>query len=128
MSIFQIVLFCIVCCFVSVIIKNVYPELFTLTVVACGISITILCVRNLLAGYSFFKQIFQASGITNDVLIILIKIVAICYFSDFGIGIIEEIGIKSLVDKVSIMTKIAIFTVAIPIFKQLFEIIKVFNI
>ena len=78
--------------------------------------------------FSFFNQIIEASGVDIELYKIIFKIVGISYLVEFGAGTVEDMGYKSISDKLVLIGKLSIFIVSMPIFyaviNLLFSLIK----
>ena len=96
-------------------------------VAACGIML-VYVAEVLGDALGLFSSIAAAGGINGSVLKVVVKITLLCYVSEFAIGLIEDFGLKSLADKLSIATKIMIVVTAAPIISSLIDVVSSFAV
>lgn len=91
--------------------------------------ITGSCIM-LLAVIDYFTGILDAVGViiekanlSTSILTIVMKIIGIGYITEFTSGLLDDVGMKSLSDKITLAGKLIIFGLSIPILIQLFDLI-----
>ncbi len=109
---------------VIVYMKSINGEISLVLTISASIIFLIIAVEMIGDTFSFFSNLAKISKIDENVIKIIIKIVLICYLSEFSIGIIEDFGIKSLADKLSLVSKLIVMAVAMPVLENLIEVIK----
>lgn len=124
MEILKIIFVSIIGIIIFVYLKSNNSELSGLSAVACGLLILLLTVDYVIETVEFFKNMANLTGIDGSVFKLIIKIVAISYLTDFANSLCLDLGSSSIGEKVSFAGKIIMFTLAIPIFMNLFEIIS----
>lgn len=107
----------------ALVLKATKPELAFAVTIAGGVIILIFAFDLLSASFQIFTEIAEKTGIDNSLVKIILKIVAIGYLVEFGAGIIEDFGSKSIADKLVLAGKVIIFTVSIPIIRSLISLI-----
>ncbi len=105
-------------------LKSVSSSLSGLVAVATGLVLIIFSVEYVLKSVNFFVELTSKTGIDLNSFKILIKVIFISYLADFTESLCNDMGVSSIGDKVSIVTKIIIFVVAIPIYENLFTILS----
>ncbi len=70
------------------------------------------------------KSFSQKAGISSEILSPLLKIVGIGYVADFSAGVVEDMGQKSLADKIIFAGKLIILALSLPIINLLFETVS----
>ena len=123
MEIFKIVGIGVVACIVTIVVKQVKPELAVTVLVSTSILILIYIFKYFTQIFSFFDDIVVKTGIDENLFTILIKIIGVGYLVEFGASICEDSGNSSIANKVILGGKIAIFILSIPIIKNLFNLI-----
>lgn len=123
MEIFKIVGIGVVACIITIVVKQVKPELAVTVLVSTSILILIYIFRYFTQIFTFFDDIVIKTGIDKNLFTILIKIIGVGYLVEFGASICEDSGNSSIANKVILGGKIAIFILAIPIIKNLFNLI-----
>ena len=124
----KIILIGIIISVILVLLKNFNSELFAPALVASGIILSYYALGYFREVFSFFNQIIEASGVDIELYKIIFKIVGISYLVEFGAGTVEDMGYKSISDKLVLIGKLSIFIVSMPIFytviNLLFSLIK----
>ena len=123
MEIFKMVGIGVVACIITIVVKQVKPELAVTVLVSTSILILIYIFRYFTQIFTFFDDIVIKTGIDKNLFTILIKIIGVGYLVEFGASICEDSGNSSIANKVILGGKIAIFILAIPIIKNLFNLI-----
>ncbi len=123
MDIFKIVGLGVVASIIVIIVKQLKPELAVTVVVATSVLILVYIFKHFSSIFGLFDEIVQKTGINEGLFIILIKIIGVGYLVEFGASICEDSGNSSIANKVILGGKIAIFVMAIPIIKNLFNLI-----
>lgn len=104
--------------------KCVNSEFYSLALVGSGILILYTGLNYLTSTVEFFKKISEYSSVSDDFMSILFKIVAIGYVVEFGAGVVEDMGLKSLADKLVFIGKLIIVSVSLPIFYAVLNLIS----
>ena len=122
----DVVKICVVCIILGVIIvylRSVNKELSMLALV-CASGVMLLIITDAVANvFSVYQKLYEISGVSSDVLRLIIKITLICYIVEFSVGAIEDFGLKSLADKLGVVGKIVVLLMATPIVENLINVI-----
>ena len=117
-------------CFVAVIfavliiyLREINKEISSLALVAAVGTLLMLVVDALAGVFSLYERLGELGGISSDIIKLVIKITLICYIVEFSVGLIEDFGLKSLADKLSLVGKVIILIMATPILENLINII-----
>jgi stage III sporulation protein AD len=124
MEILKILSIGLIGAFVFIYLKSNGSELAGLTIIATSVLLIISVLGYVVSAISFFSEMASKTGISSEVFILVIKIIAISYLADFTTSICEDMGAKSIGDKVSFASKIIIFTISSPIIFTLFDVIS----
>ena len=87
MNIVKIIAVAIVTVVTSIVVKQTKPEISVLINIAGGILLVILVVDLLGQVFANFYNIFQTTGIDNDLLLPILKIIGVGYLCEFGANI-----------------------------------------
>ena len=123
MEIFKIVGIGIISCVIIIVVKQVKPEFAVTIIISASILILVYILKYFVQIFSFFQDVVDKTGIDTNLFTILIKIIGIGYLVEFGASICEDSGNSSIANKVILGGKIAIFILAIPIIKNLFNLL-----
>ena len=124
MEILKIILVSIVGIIIFAYLKANNSELASLSAVACGILILLLTVDYVIDAFEFFKNMASVTGVDAGVFKLIIKIISISYLTDFASSLCVDLGSSSIAEKVGFAGRTMIFTLSIPIFLNLFNIIS----
>lgn len=126
MEILKIVLIGIIGAISYIYLKQAGSELSLLCVIATGILIIILSISYVIDTVKFFVVISDNVGVSSQIFVLIIKIIVIAYLVEFCTTLCNDIGVSSISSKVNFAGKMIIFTMALPIFYELFNVIKTF--
>lgn len=124
MDIVKIVVIALVFAVIIIYLQTVNREIALVAAIVAG-TIIIMSVLDLLYQvFSLYEEIATLGGIGSDILKLIIKITLICYIVEFAVGIIEDFGLKSLADKVTLAGKLIVIVTATPIIVSLVKVLK----
>ncbi len=118
----KIVAVAIVAAILIIYLKNANSELYSVAVVGAGVLLIFLGLDYLSETLDFFNKISDISGLDKNYFSIIMKITGIAYVVEFGAGVIEDFGLKSMSDKVIFVGKMVILITAMPIINQVFNL------
>lgn len=113
----------VVCSLVVVYLKNSDSQLAGLATVASGVLLLILTVGYAADFLSLLTSLGDYAQTGGQVLKIVIKILGISYLVEFTADVIDDMGLKSVSDKVVLAGKILIITAAFPVIENLIKIV-----
>jgi stage III sporulation protein AD len=126
MEIFKIIGIAFITAICSVIIKNTKPEL-SFAITTAGVLLILLQIFSKSTEIiSVFSRISQATKMDNDLLKLILKMVAIGYLTEISSGILIDFGSTSLADKVVLGGKLTILLLSLPILDSLLKILQTF--
>lgn len=123
MEIFKIVAVGILICVVTLILKQVKPELSVTVVIAGSVILITYTLSYFSTVFQVFGTIVNKTGIDQGLFTILLKLIGVGYLVEFGASICEDTGNSSIANKIVLCGKITIFIMAMPIITSLFHLI-----
>lgn len=123
MEIVKIILIGIVGILSYAYLKQLDSGLANLCAVSTGILIILTTVSYIITTVNFFKEFSYKSGISANLINLILKITVISYLTEFSVSLSEDVGVKSIGVKIEFASKIIIFVLSFPIIKNLFDII-----
>lgn len=123
MDIFRIAAIALVTAFCSIILRDIKSELSMLVAFAGGIIVLLSVVDYFFGIFSVITDIAKRAGIASSIITLLFKVIAIGYIAEFSSSLIEDVGLSSLADKVTLAGKLMIVSVSLPIVVDLFKFI-----
>ncbi len=121
MEILKIVSVAIIGAIFFIYLKSVNSELSGLLCLGTGIVILILTFSYLVDVVGFFNEFISSLNISSNILVLIVKITVIAYLVEFSSSLCEDLGVKSIGNKVEFSGRIIIFVTSIPIFINLIE-------
>lgn len=123
MEVVKIVVIGIIICLCATMLKSVSPQ-FSLIIIIAGSIILVLYILNYFTEiFSLFSSIVVKAGISTSLFGTLIKIMGVGYLVEFGASVCADSGYSSIGDKVILGGKIIIFTMALPLISNLFNLL-----
>lgn len=123
MLIFQLCGIALITAICAFILKSHKSELVPLCLTAGGIIIFLFAFDYISESVEFIKSFTQTTGIENEVVRVIFKIMGIGFLVEITAGSVRELGFEGVADKLVLCGKIIIFVVAIPILSATYRII-----
>lgn len=105
------------------ILKSHKSELVPLCLTAGGILIFLYAFDYLAESVEFIKSFTNSTGINNEIVRTVFKIVGIGFMVELTASSVKELGFDGVADKLVLCGKIILFVVAIPILNSTYKII-----
>jgi len=121
MDIAQVVSIGIIGAMLTVMLKKYSPEISMVTALSTGVLIMIIIVGEIIPVINIMKKLAGITGMDNDYIEIVLKVVAIAYISEFGVEICNDSGVSMIASKIELAGKVLILTVAAPVFLDFLE-------
>lgn len=123
MEIFRIVAMALITAFCVMVLRDVKSELATIVALAGGIIVVLSVIDYFADIFSVVTMIATRAGLAVSVVTLLFKVIAVGYVTEFSASVIEDVGLNSLADKVTLAGKLIIVAVSLPVVVDLFEFI-----
>ncbi len=124
MEIVKFALLALVFAIVTVTLNSFNKEFALYSLIAGGVILTFAAVELIGGAFGIFSNLLSGLPVPEDALKIIIKVVAICYVAEFSTGLLIDFGMKSLADKLSLITKIIILVTAYPLVARFLEVMR----
>lgn len=124
MEIVKFALLALVFAVVTVTLNSFNKEFALYSLIAGGVILTFSAVELIGGAFGIFSNLLSGLPVPEDALKIIIKVVAICYVAEFSTGLLIDFGMKSLADKLSLITKIIILVTAYPLVARFLELMR----
>lgn len=121
--ILKIVVIAIICVFTSACTKSYSSEFANFISVAGGVLIFLLCLEEIESIVAYISELYSLTNLNLEFLQTLLKIVGVGYIAEFTAEIAEDFGNKSVASKVILGGKIVICGMAIPVIKNLLDVL-----
>lgn len=123
MDIFAVVSIALVTAFCVLVLRDVNSQLAAAVALVGGIIIVLSVVDYFSDIFSVISDIASRAGIASSVVMLLFKVIAVGYITEFSSSLIEDMGMKSLADKVTLAGKLIIVALSLPVVVKLFDFI-----
>ena len=123
MEILKIVGIGLVTLFCFLALREQKPEIAYLLTIAGGVLILLVVVDYLVKIVGTLTNLVSAVGLSNEIISAVLKIIGVGYLTEFGAGVCEDAGSKSIADKILLGGKIIIMFLSLPIITGLINII-----
>lgn len=121
MEIWQIVGLALIVTIMSVVLKQIRPEIALQLTIIAGASIFILILSKIKVIVDLLQTLADQANISSYYLLIILKIVGIAYLAEFGAQICRDAGENSLATKIELAAKVGVIILAIPIIVAITE-------
>ena len=123
MEIFRIAAVALITAFCVLVLREVKSELAPIVALAGGVVILLSVIDYFVDVFSVISTIAKRAGIAASIMTLLFKVIAIGYITEFSSSIIDDMGLSSLSDKVTLAGRLIIVVMSLPIVVQLFNFI-----
>ena len=121
--VFKIIGLALVIVVAVIVVKQTKPELALLVGLAGSVVMFFYIIDMLEQAFGVFSFILESTKLDAELFVVLLKIVGIGYLTEFAANICNDSGNSSVASKIMLAGKLAIFILAIPIIKNIIEIL-----
>jgi len=115
MEILQIVGLGVVAAVLTVVLRQMKPELALILSIGVGVILFLMVLNKVGAVVNVFKDLSARANISTVYLGTILKIIGIAYIADFGSQICRDAGEGAVAAKIEFAAKVLILVMAIPI-------------
>lgn len=123
MEIARIVAVGIVCAVLVIYLGSVGEEYGFLAGIASSVLLLTMSLSYVVRFVRFFSGFSDMTGVSSDVVTLVIKILGISYLIEFAASLIDDFGLKSLSEKVVFAGKLVIFALSVPIAEKVISLV-----
>lgn len=123
MEIARIVAVGIVCAVLVIYLGSVGKEYGFLAGIASSVLLLTMSLSYVVRFVRFFSGFSDTTGVSSDVVTLVIKILGISYLIEFAASLIDDFGLKSLSEKVVFAGKLVIFALSVPIAEKVITLV-----
>ena len=124
MSIFAICGVAVTTAVVVLMLRNQSSHSAMLLSIGAGVVIFLCVIKNIPETVSGITAMLTNSGVDSSQLVILLKVMGICFVTEFTCDCVTEAGLLSLSTNISFAGKILVLLTALPLFNQIFAVIQ----
>ena len=119
MEILKICLFALSCGIAVFLIRDYNKNVAVLLGVVGGVCLLLCVLSEFTDLYLSIEKLVIKTGLEFGQVNVVFKIVAISYIAQLTMDILDEMGVKSLGNKIALITKLIILSLCFPIINQL---------
>ncbi len=123
MEIFRIAAVALITAFCAILLRDIKSELAVIVAFAGGLTVLLSVVNYFSDIFSVISSIAKRAGLASSVVSLLFKVIAVGYIAEFSSSMIDDAGLPSLADKVTLAAKLIIVASSLPTVVKLFEFI-----
>ncbi len=123
MEVVKIVSIGIIICLCASMLKSVSPQFSLIVIIAGSITLLLYILNYFTQIFTLFNSVVVKAGISVSLFGTLLKIMGVGYLVEFGASVCADSGYSSIGDKVILGGKVIIFTMALPILNNLFNLL-----
>lgn len=105
-------------------LKNIKSEYSVVIMIVGCVIIFFYSISGIIKVVEILKKIINDTGINDEQIIILLKIMGISYIAEFVSDIVKDSGYSALSNQIQIYGKITILVVSVPILESLINCIN----
>ncbi len=107
----------------AIVLRSTKPELAFAVSVCAAVVILIFVLDSFKDTLGVLFEIGNVSGIDDELIKRLLKIIGVGYLVEFAGGVLNDFGANGIAEKVILGGKICILTMSLPIIKSLFNLV-----
>lgn len=122
MNIASICVAAIVASILAIAIKRQNSEMSLIISICACIIILLAVLSNILSAIDFFSEILSKANISIDYVAVLLKVMGICFLTEFTADMCKDAGQSALSNNVALAGKVIVLIVAMPLFRDVLNI------
>lgn len=123
MELTSIIAFALLSCLLGIVLHQYKPEYSMLLIATSGCILLVMLINSFLPAVYEIGSIITKAGVRQEYFTILLKALGICYITQFAGDLCRDSGQTSLAGKIDLAGKVAIVILALPVIKNIIEII-----
>ena len=123
MNILSLCAIAIVSISLALVIKRYNPETALFISIGTGILILLSIINDIVLNIEDISDLLSDAAISKDYITILIKVLGICFLTEFTCDCTKEAGFDSLTNNISLAGKILVLIIAMPLFKEVISVV-----
>lgn len=124
MDIMAICALAVVSAVMALLLRQRSPQTALLISIGAGVVILLSFIRQILLTADDIRTILEGGGIDSDDIMILLKLLGICFLTEFTCDTVTEAGMLSLATNLSFAGKLTVIFTALPLFSELIELVS----
>lgn len=123
MNIISICALAIVSCVLSLAIKRHNSELSVLVSIGAAVIVLMCVIQYTLDSMDFITSLLAKADVSSENVVILFKVVGICFLTEFTCDTVKESGLHALSGNIALAGKIVVLITALPMFTEILTLV-----
>lgn len=123
MSIVSICVIAIVATILSLTVRRYNAELSLLISIGASVIILLSVIQYVLTSVETVTTMLLKADINSQYILILLKVIGICFVTEFACDCTKEAGYDSLSSNIALAGKIIVLITAMPLFKNILSVV-----
>ena len=124
MNIISICALSIVATVLILTVKRYNGELAILISISSAVIILLSVIEYVLFSIDTVSEILASANISSEYIMILLKVMGICFVTEFTCDSVKEAGLISLSSNIALAGKILVLITAMPMFKNVLNVVS----
>ena len=109
----------IVSAVLALLLRHRSPQISLLISVGTGVVILLTVIRQMVLTADEVQGLLLSGGVSDEFIMILLKVLGICYITEFTCDTVTEAGMMSLSTNISFVGKLLVLVTALPPFREI---------
>lgn len=118
MEVFGLCIVGVLTAVMALLLRRQSPQTALLLSIGAGSLIILSVLKNILLTTDSINSLLTAAGVSSDYIMILFKVLGICFLTEFTCDTVTEAGMLSLATNISFAGKVAVLAAALPLFRD----------
>ena len=118
MEVFSVCAVAILSAVIALLLRRQSPQTALLLSIGAGTLIILSVLKNIVLATESVNSLLTAGGINSEYILILFKVVGICFITEFTCDTVTEAGMLSLATNISFAGKVTVLIAALPLFRD----------
>lgn len=123
MNIVSICAVAVVSTILAVALKRHNQELSLLVSIGAAVIILLSVIEYVLSSIESVSTILAQANINSEYVVILLKVLGICFLTEFTCDTTKEAGLCALSGNISLVGKIVVLVTAMPMFMEILDVV-----
>lgn len=118
MTLFSVCAAAILSAVMALLMRRQSPQTALLLSIGAGTLIILSVLKNILITTESISSLMQAGGVNTDYIMILFKVLGVCFITEFTCDTVTEAGMLSLATNISFAGKVTVLMASLPLFRD----------
>lgn len=123
MDVLSIIVVCLIAAILSVLIKQYKPEYGIFITISAGAGILLLIISSALPIFHELETLISSMGVSAEYFTVLLKALGVCYIAQLACDTCKDAGETTLAGKIELAAKVSILVMALPLFREIINIV-----